>query len=344
MTASCILGLGGTRLNANERAFFAEADPLGFILFARNVETPDQVRQLVRSLRELVGRPEAPVLIDQEGGRVARLRPPRWRLPPSAGALGELFRLDPDAGLRAGRLNARLIGAELFGLGITVDCAPVLDVLTGGSDSVMGDRAFSSDPAAVTALGGAFCDGLLAAGVLPVIKHIPGLGRGESDSHFSLPRVAAGIDELAARDLVPFAALAQRTPRPWAMTTHVAFEALDPGTPATVSAAVIGRLVRGKIGFDGVIVSDDLSMKALSGPMSARARAARAAGCDIVLHCNGEVEEMAAVAEEAGLLSPETAARLEASLGAVPAPEPFDPGAAERELGALLAPIDGTAA
>ena len=340
MPKACILGLNGPRLSGRERAFFAEADPYGFILFERNCQTPDQVRRLVAALREISGRADAPILIDQEGGRVARLKPPHWRAAPPAAAFGELHRANAGAAARAVRLNGRLIGAELFDLGINVDCAPVLDIQAPGADPVIGDRAFSDDPKAVAALGRAFCDGLLASGVLPVIKHIPGHGRAGADSHVALPRVAAARDVLAATDFVPFKPSSGgpgSEARPWAMTGHVVFETIDPENPATLSARVIEEVIRGDIGFDGILITDDLSMEALSGPLAARARKAMGAGCDLNLHCNGKMEEMAEVALESPELSVSVMAKLALSLGALPAAAPLDSAKAKRDLDGALA-------
>jgi len=339
-----ILGVAGKTPGDDERRFFRDADPLGFILFARNVETPAQVAALVAELRAIVGRADAPVLIDQEGGRVARLVPPHWRAAPPAALFGRLARTNREAARRAVALNAQLIGAELAALGITVDCAPVLDVPVEGADPIIGDRAFAPDPEPVATLGAAFCDGLLAAGVLPVLKHVPGHGRAGIDSHKGLPRVAASKAELASRDFAPFRALAgRRAPEPWAMTAHVVFEAYDADAPATLSPTVIVDVVRGEIGFDGVIISDDLSMGALAGDFGARARGALAAGCDLALHCNGNMAEMAAIAEATGAVGPATADRLARSLGALAAAPDFDAGAALAELDTLISPVAGEA-
>ncbi|CAA7623720.1 beta-N-acetylhexosaminidase [Magnetospirillum sp. UT-4] len=291
--AAAIFGCAGPVLNAAERAFFARVRPLGFILFARNIETPDQVRALVAELRASVGRADAPVLIDQEGGRVQRLRPPHWRKAPPGAAFAALAGRDKAAALEAVRLNFRLIGRELADLGIDVDCAPVLDVPVPGAHDVIGDRAYGLDPAQVAELGRACCDGLLDEGVLPVVKHIPGHGRAMVDSHLALPVVEAGRAELEAADFPPFRALADQ---PWGMTAHVVYKAIDADRPATTSARVIGEVIRGLIGFQGFLVSDDLSMKALGGSFEDRTRAALDAGCDAVLHCNGEMAEMEAVA------------------------------------------------
>jgi beta-N-acetylhexosaminidase len=339
-----IVGIAGTRVGAKEFTFIREADPLGFILFARNIAAREQVIALVEELRGAAGRADAPVLIDQEGGRVARLRPPQWRAAPAAAAFGALMHLNREHALRAATLNAHLIGAELAALGITVDCAPVADVPVAEADPVIGDRAFDTAPEAVAALAGAFCDGLDAAGVLPVIKHIPGHGRAAVDSHKDLPRVDAARADLAARDFVPFRMLARRTrPQPWAMTAHVVYECCDKDAPATLSRAVITDVIRGDIGFDGVIISDDLSMDALTGPFEARAHRALVAGCDLALHCNGRIEEMTAVAAGCGPVGAETALRLERSLGALRPPAAFDAAAALAELDALMATVRGAA-
>lgn len=338
MPKACLLGLGGTELNGSERAFFAEADPLGFILFSRNCRTPDQVRSLVGSLREISGRADVPILIDQEGGRVARLKPPHWRPAPAAAVFGRLYGANPEAAVRAVRLNARAIGAELRDLGINVDCAPVLDLARRDADPIIGDRAFSSDAAIVASLGAAFCDGLQGAGVLPVIKHVPGHGRAAVDSHKQLPRVTCPAAELAGTDFTPFKALSTRpAPKPWAMTAHVVFEAVDPANPATLSATVIDEVIRGSIGFDGLLMSDDLSMNALSGPVGQRARRAVDAGCELTLHCNGKMDEMREVAHCSPELSEALTAKLTESIGALPEPPGFDGAAALEELDDLLA-------
>lgn len=322
-------------LTAAERRLFATANPLGFILFARNCESPDQLTALVRDLRASVERADAPVLIDQEGGRVQRLRPPHWRDAPAAARFGALLAVDEAAALQATQLNARLIAAELEGLGIDVDCAPVLDVPQAGADPIIGDRALALEPARVAQLGRAVGAGLLAGGVLPVIKHIPGHGRATADSHLRLPVVDTDRATLAATDWVPFAALSDM---PWAMTAHVVFTAIDADAPATLSARVIGEVIRGAIGFTGVLVSDDIGMQALKGPLDRRARAALAAGCDVALHCSGVLHEMAAVASVCPRLSDAALARL-AHARAMPPPaiEPIDVAQASARLATLLA-------
>lgn len=291
--AAVIFGCAGPRLADDERAFFRDADPFGFILFARNVVSPAQVRALTDDLRACVGRADTPVLIDQEGGRVARLKPPHWRVAPPAARFGALYADEPEAAVEAARLNARLIAAELAPLGIDVDCAPVLDVVVEGAHNVIGDRAFAGTPGIVAALGRAQAEGLLAGGVMPVVKHLPGHGRARADSHLELPVVEASRAELEASDFVPFRALADM---PWAMTAHVLYRALSSNQPATMSETLVRDVIRGHIGFDGLLVTDDLSMGALEGAYAERARAALAAGCDVLLHCNGDAAQMREIA------------------------------------------------
>ncbi len=327
-----IFGCAGTRLAAGERRFFAAARPLGFILFQRNCQAPEQVRALVESLRSSVSRADAPVLIDQEGGRVARLRPPHWRAAPAARRFGELAGRDLGLAREAARLNARLIAAELHDLGITIDCAPVLDVPAPDADEAVGDRAFGDDPRVVSELGAAVAAGLLAGGVLPVVKHIPGHGRARADSHVATPIVEASLAELRTTDFAPFKALAGA---PWAMTGHVVYSAVD-GAPATISRRVIEHVIRGEIGFGGVLVSDDLSMDALSGGLGERAEAALAAGCDVALHCRGDIDEMGRVAAAVRPLGDATLARIAAAEALRRPPDRFDRAGAEARLDALL--------
>ena len=326
-----IFGCAGPSLSPNERAFFRDARPTGFILFKRNCESPDQVRTLVRELRATVDRAEAPVLIDQEGGRVARLQPPNWRAYPAPATLGALGGAHAR---EAVHLVARLIADDLADLGITVDCLPVLDVPQPGADPVIGDRAYAGDPADVARLGRAACEGLLEGGVLPVIKHIPGHGRARVDTHKALPRVTASRAELDATDFAPFRALADM---PWAMTAHIVYTAVDAETPATLSRLVIREIIRASMGFDGVLVSDDLSMNALGGPIGARAARALAAGCDLALHCNGESAEMTEVAAAVAPLTPAARRRLERAAARRRPAAALDRGAAEARLKALLA-------
>lgn len=328
-----ILGCRGPRLTDWERAFFQAVDPLGFILFARNCQTPEQVRHLIGDLRAAVGRPAAPVLVDQEGGRVRRLKPPHWRDVPPAARYAECHARDPELGRELTELAARLMADDMQALGITVDCAPVLDVPAPDGHDIIGDRAYGATPEAVIDLGQAVCRGLLAGGVLPVIKHLPGHGRARADSHLELPRVSAPAEDLMAVDLPPFAALAATDLAPWAMTAHVLYDAWDPRRPATTSPAVVGEVIRGRIGFDGVLVSDDLSMKALDGDLGGRARDALAAGCDLALHCNGDRGEMEAVVAAVGPLGDEAARRvIAAEARRTSAITPLDRAAAEARL------------
>lgn len=341
MPKALIVGVPGPDLDSATRRLLTDIDPLGFILFARNVENPAQVRALVADLRNTIGRADAPVLIDQEGGRVARLKPPHWRAAPPASVFGRLAARNPEGAKRAVHLNAQLIGAELAALGINVDCAPVCDVPAADADPIIGDRAFATDPETVAVLARCFCAGLSAAGVLPVIKHIPGHGRAEVDSHKALPRVTAAGGDLAQHDFAPFAALSDiKAPVPWAMTAHVIYTAHDAQAPATLSGRVIADVIRGTIGFSGIVISDDLSMQALSGPFAARAQDALAAGCDLALHCNGKADEMAQVAEGCTSIGAATAKRLEASLGALSTGTDFDHENALATLAELLAGDD----
>lgn len=334
MTLPAIFGLAGLSVTDAERAFFADAGPLGFILFARNCESPEQVRALNTVLRAIVGRADAPILIDQEGGRVARLQTTHWRHPPPARPFGDLWERDPEAAQRAAFLNGQLIGAELSASGINVDCAPVLDVPVPGSHDIIGDRAFHTDPAVIADLGRAFADGLIAAGVLPVVKHIPGHGRAQADSHAELPVVAASAADLE-QDFAPFRALRDL---PLAMTAHVLYSALDPAHPATTSARIIEETIRTGIGFEGLLMSDDISsnMKALSGDFATRAQDSIAAGCDVVLHCDGDLPAMEAVAAALPRLSDQAAIRWAQASFLVVEPELVDAKAAQAELDLLL--------
>lgn len=322
-------------LSDAERALYAQADPFGFILFRRNCDSPQQVRDLVADMRACVGRPDAPVLIDQEGGRVARLRPPHWPVNPPARAFGELAERDRAAGREAARINGRLLAHMLADVGVTVDCAPVCDVPVEGAHDVIGDRAFARDPALVAELARATCEGLIAGGVLPVVKHIPGHGRAFADSHAELPVVDAPRDELDGTDFAPFRALADM---PLGMVAHVVLRAIDPFRPASTSPAVLGEVVRGApIGFGGLLFSDDLSMGALSGDAGERTAAVLAAGCDVALHCNGDMAEMVQVAAAAPILSYAAAqrwARAEAVRGV---PDTVDADELRARLDTLLA-------
>jgi beta-N-acetylhexosaminidase len=308
MTArALILGCAGKTLSAEEAAFFQDARPWGFILFKRNIGTPDEVRALTASLRECLGSSTAPILIDQEGGRVQRMGPPHWPSYPAGGRYGRLN----GSGTAIARLGARLMAHDLAEVGINVDCAPVLDVPAPGSHDIIGDRAYGSTPDSVAEIGRAMAEGLMAGGVLPVMKHVPGHGRAACDSHHGLPIVEATLEALAAQDFRPFQALADL---PMAMSAHVVFTAIDPDHPATQSASVIRDVIRGVIGFDGLLMTDDLSMHALTGTFRDRTQTAFAAGVDVGLHCNGIMDEMRAVAEAAPFLAGEAARRAAAAL------------------------------
>lgn len=321
MTRACILGCSGSTLTAAERDFFRDARPWGFILFARNIEAPEQVRALTSSLREITGRAETPILIDQEGGRVQRMRPPHWPTYPPAAAFLRVAPGDGQKRRELARLGARLIAADLLRVGINVDCMPVLDAPQPGADAIIGDRAYSDEADEIARLGRAAAEGLIAGGVLPVIKHIPGHGRATADSHLALPVVDAPLTELRALDFLPFQA---NSDMPLAMTAHLVFKAIDPDRPGTQSRAVID-LIRSEIGFDGLLMTDDLSMQALSGDFATRASLALAAGCDVVLHCNGEMAEMEGVVAGSGELTGDAARRARSVMGRVAqCPEPFD--------------------
>lgn len=321
-SSAAILGCAGTTLTAEEVAFFKDVKPWGFILFKRNIADPNQVRALTAALRETVGRPDAPILIDQEGGRVARLQPPHWRIYPPGRAYGELLANDPLVAREITRLGARLIAHDLHALGINVDCVPVLDVPDPQGHEIIGDRAYGDTPEQVATLGRAAAEGLLAGGVLPIIKHIPGHGRAMADSHLELPVVKAKLAELDARDFAPFRVLSDM---PMAMTAHVVYTAIDRKNPATTSKKVIKKIIRESMGFDGLLMSDDLSMKALSGDFKQRAKDSLSAGCDVVLHCNGDMAEMKAVMSGVGRMSKEARRRAQAVMNRlVRVPEPLD--------------------
>jgi beta-N-acetylhexosaminidase len=334
MTARAfITGVSGLELAADERAFLRDADPWGLILFARNVATPAQVAALTASVRDVLGR-NAPVLVDQEGGRVQRLGPPHWPAYPAGATYAALYDHDPALGLAASRLGARLIASDLIPIGIDVDCLPLADVPTDGADPVIGDRAYGTNPAKVAAIGGAVAAGLLEGGVLPVLKHLPGHGRAAADSHERLPVVDAGRAELDRTDFEAFRPLAGL---PLGMTAHVVFTAFDPATPATTSATMVGEVIRNSIGFTGLLMSDDVSMGALSGSIAERTRAALAAGCDVVLHCNGRLDEMKAVAGSAPVLAGLALQRADAALAARTTPQPLDVAEARVTFAGMLA-------
>ncbi|MBD1546293.1 beta-N-acetylhexosaminidase [Roseibium aggregatum] len=337
MIKAFISGCSRAALTPEETAFFREENPWGLILFRRNCEAPDQVAGLVASFRDAVGRSDAPVLIDQEGGRVQRLRPPNWPSYPTAGTFGTLYEKDRQCGMRAAWLGARLIAHDLLALGITVDCLPLLDLRLAETVDAIGDRAYSSDPETVAALGRATCEGLLAGGVLPVIKHLPGHGRAKVDSHLELPRISASRQELSQADFLPFKALADM---PLAMTAHLLYLEIEPQHPATQSPTIIQDIIRGEIGFDGCLMSDDISMKALGGDMRERAALSFAAGCDLVLHCNGDMAEMKAVADAAPALQGKSLQRCDEALAKRKQPDAgFDPFAAREEFDELLSDV-----
>lgn len=328
-----ITGVSGLALTADERAFIRAERPWGFILFKRNIETPAQVASLVDELRGLIGNADAPVLIDQEGGRVQRLGPPHWPVYPPGAVFGALYDIDPQLGFQAARLSSRLIAADLIDLGITVDCLPLADVPIEGSDAVIGNRAYGTEPGKVAAIARAVTEGLEQGGVLPVLKHIPGHGRATADSHFRLPTVDTAREELDRTDFAAFLPLADL---PMAMTAHVVFSALDPVHPATTSATIIRQVIRGVIGFQGLLMSDDVSMNALAGSIAERTQAIVNAGCDMVLHCNGKLDEMRDVAAETPELTGEALNRANRALASRKPPQPLDPLAARAELDALM--------
>ncbi|UFS78164.1 beta-N-acetylhexosaminidase [Tardiphaga sp. 37S4] len=333
-TRAFITGVSRLELTAEERAFLRAERPWGFILFKRNIDNPAQVARLVEDLRGATGDLDAPVLIDQEGGRVQRLGPPHWPVYPPGAVFGTLYDADPEAGLRAAWLSSRLIASDLVDLGITVDCLPLADVPVEGADAVIGNRAYGTQPGKVAIIARAVTDGLSQGGILPVLKHIPGHGRATADTHFKLPIVDNAKSELEASDFEAFRPLADL---PMAMTAHVVFSALDATQPATTSATIIEQVIRGSIGFQGLLMSDDVSMNALAGSIAERTRAIVSAGCDMVLHCNGKLDEMRDVVSETPVLAGKALERAKAALAARRQPQPFDRTAGRAELDALIA-------
>jgi beta-N-acetylhexosaminidase len=331
-----ITGISGLSLTAEERTFLSAERPWGFILFKRNIDDPLQVARLVQDFRETVEDADAPVLIDQEGGRVQRLGPPHWPVYPAGAAFGALYDRDRALGLKAARLSAQLIANDLADLGITVDCLPLADIPTPGADAVIGDRAYGTEPDKVTTIARAVADGLEQGGVLPVLKHIPGHGRVTADTHHRLGIVDAPKNDLEAVDFAAFKALADL---PMAMTAHVVFSAIDAIQPATTSATIIEEVIRGMIGFRGLLMSDDVSMNALTGSIAERTRAIVSAGCDMVLHCNGKLDEMRQVAAETPELSGKALDRALRALASRKPPQPFDREAARAELDALTGAV-----
>ena len=329
-----ICGLSGPELTDQERTFLREARPCGLILFARNCVEPGQLRQLVDDFRGAVGETRLMVLIDQEGGRVRRLKPPHWCDLPPARAFGKLHESDSGEALEAANLVARLTAQELAGLGINVNCAPVLDIPAPGAHEIIGDRAYGSDPQVVADLCGAVARGYLDGGVLPVMKHIPGHGRASVDSHKSLPVIEADRRELAQMDFKPFAELRDL---PLAMTAHVLIPDIDAERPASLSPAIIGEVIRDQIGFDGLLMCDDLSMGALEGPVEQSARDAISAGVDVALHCNGDIREMTRIAEVVPKLNAKAMQRFEVALGQIGKPKDFDKDRAKALLNKVVA-------
>jgi beta-N-acetylhexosaminidase len=332
-TRAFITGVSGLALTATERAFIRSERPWGLIIFKRNIETRDQVANLIREFRGEIGEADAPVLIDQEGGRVQRFGPPNWPGYPAGAVFGALYDLDPKLGLRAAWLSARLIAADLIETGVTVDCLPLADVPVAGADAVIGNRAYGTEPGKVARIARAVTEGLEHGGVLPVLKHIPGHGRATADTHFRLPEVDTSRSELERVDFAAFQPLADL---PMAMTAHVVFSAIDPAHPATTSATIVTQVIRGVIGFQGLLMSDDVSMNALSGSIAERTRAIFAAGCDMVLHCNGNLDEMRDVARETPELSGKALERAKRALASRGAPQALDRQAARAELDALI--------
>jgi beta-N-acetylhexosaminidase len=334
MRTALIVGAAGTRLSAEEARFLKDARPAGFILFARNLESHAQIRALISDVRAAAGADDLLVLIDQEGGRVQRLRPPLGRALPPAAAYGKLYVRDSAAAVAAAFEATRLLAGDLADLGINTDCAPVLDVPVEGAHDIIGDRAYGRSVEQVVALARAVGDGFMAGGVVPVIKHIPGHGRATADSHLSLPVVTERRAELTQTDFAPFKALSGM---PAAMTAHVVFRDIDANAPASTSPIVTREIIRGDIGFDGLLMSDDLTMKALSGPMRTRAEQVIAAGSDLALHCNGDIGEMHEAAAGSGSLNGRARERFDAAVNITRAARPFDVAAAEAQLAQVLA-------
>jgi beta-N-acetylhexosaminidase len=342
MSKAFITGLSGTTLTPAERDFIRAERPWGFILFRRNIDTPAQVAALTAEVRNVLGEPDAPFLVDQEGGKVQRFRPPNWPLYPAGAAFGQLYDIDPALGLKAARLSARLIADDLAKVGVTVDCLPLADVPVPGADDVIGDRAYGEEPKKVSAIARAVTEGLEQGGILPILKHIPGHGRATADSHLKLPVVDTPKSELESIDFAAFKPLADL---PMAMTAHVVFSAYDPAQPATTSATMIERVIRGLIGFQGLLMSDDVGMNALAGSIAERTRALLAAGCDMVLHCSGELPEMQQVARETPELSGKALQRAKAALASRKTPaKSFDRMAARAELDGLIGRLGAASA
>ena len=334
MLSAFITGVAGEAMTGDEWRFLQDARPCGLILFKRNCQSPEQVRALVNSFKDAIGSDDLLVLIDQEGGRVQRLQPPNWRVLPPAASFGQLYRDDPALATSAARAVAQVTAMDLRALGVNTNCAPCLDLPVPGITDAIGDRAFGPDIDMIIALGRAVADGLSHGGILPVMKHMPGHGRARSDSHKTLPVVAASIDELAATDFRPFRAL---NDLPIGMTAHILFSDIDRTGPATTSRLVVETVIRGEIGFHGLLLCDDLSMQALGGTPGERAVAVLGAGCDVVLHCNGKLPEMLDVAESTPLLEGRSLERFEAALAQRKSPGAFDVSEALEALSEVLA-------
>jgi beta-N-acetylhexosaminidase len=334
MKRAFMIGVSGVMLTNEEKDFIHASKPAGLILFARNISTSEQLRKLIGSFHETVNEPDALVLIDQEGGRVQRLRPPLAPNYPSAEVIGDIYKKKIEKGVRSAWLAGRLIADDLCKHGIDVDCDPVLDLRLPGAHDVIGNRSYGDNVATVVALASAKMDGLTAGGILPVIKHVPGHGRAHADSHLELPHVEAGHDELSKSDFATFKAL---NTAPFGMTAHVVYEDIDRVAPATTSKKLVQEVIRGEIGFDGALMTDDLGMKALSGSFADRAKSSLEAGCDIVLHCSGIMEEMRDVAGAVPELSGKSLARFETALKMRRKPEALNRREAETELKSLLA-------
>ncbi|MEZ5924834.1 MAG: beta-N-acetylhexosaminidase [Hyphomicrobiaceae bacterium] len=338
LLSAFISGCAGEVLTDEEWRFFQDHRPAGLILFQRNITSPQQVKALIAKFRDAVGRDDILVLVDQEGGRVQRLKPPQWRQLPAGAAFGLRYAADPDAGVAAAKAVSQLAARDLAELGFTVNCVPVLDMPVAGAHPVIGDRAYGEDVERVAALGRAVCEGTMAGGLLPVIKHIPGHGRATQDSHLALPVVEEGLEVLKRTDLAPFRALSDM---PIGMTGHVLVTAVDPSEPASTSRPVVQEIIRGEIGFDGLLLCDDLSMKALRGSTASKAERAIAAGCDLVLHCNGNMEEMRDVARSVPELEGEAERRYLKALARRKAAAAFDATAALSALDEIAA-LSGT--
>jgi beta-N-acetylhexosaminidase len=340
MRTALIVGVAGTKLSRDEAAFLKDARPAGFILFARNLADHEQIRALIGDVRAAVGADDLMVLIDQEGGRVQRLRPPLGRALPPAAAYGALYAHDHAAAVLAAFEATRLLAADLAALGINTDCAPVLDLPVEGAHDIIGDRAYGRTVKQIVDLAKAVGEGFIAGGVIPVIKHIPGHGRATADSHLALPVVTESHAELTATDFAPFKAL---NGMPSAMSAHVVFRDIDAAHPASTSRKIIQEVIRGEIGFDGLLMSDDLSMKALTGPMRKRAEAVLAAGSDLALHCNGDLTEMRDAAAGSAPLVGRARERFDAAIKITKATRPFDSAAAQVQLAKVLAFAAGRA-